>query len=121
MAETARVAALVRQLAAYGLAVVVIILHEGEMDVFSTSELVPGLGARLELGRADTLSFIGVVIALHLVRKSSVLFCLNVGVELDVQGALSISIAPPFTGRTILLAGWRAEHGTELRLAFADK
>ncbi len=65
---------------------------------FSTSELVAGLGAGLELGHADTLSFIGVVIALYLVRKSSELFCLDIRVELDVQGALSVSIAPPFTG-----------------------
>ena len=46
---------------------------------FSTSELVAGLGAGLELGRADTLSFVGVVIALYLVRKSSELFCLTSG------------------------------------------
>ncbi|MPZ36365.1 MAG: hypothetical protein GEV13_36370 [Rhodospirillales bacterium] len=61
---------------------------------FSMSELVAGLGAGLELGRADTLSFVGVVIALYLVRKSSELFCMNVRVELDNQGALSVSIAP---------------------------
>jgi hypothetical protein len=65
---------------------------------FSTSELVAALGAGLELGRADTLSFIGVVIAPYLVRKSSELFGLDVRVELDVQGALSVSIAPPFAG-----------------------
>jgi hypothetical protein len=100
---------------------VVVILDEGDTDAFSTSELVEGLGAGLELGQADTLSFIGVVIALHLVRKSTVLFCLNVRVELDNQGALSVSIAPPFTGGAILLAGWRAEHGTQLRLALANK
>jgi len=88
---------------------------------FSTSELVAGLGAGLELGQADTLSFIGVVIALYLVRKSSELFCLDIRVELDVQGALSVSIAPPFTGGAVLLAGWRAEHGTQLRLALAGK
>jgi hypothetical protein len=62
---------------------------------FSTSELAAGLGAGLELGQTDTLSFIGVVIALHLVRKSSKLFCLDVRVELDIQGALPVSIAPP--------------------------
>jgi hypothetical protein len=88
---------------------------------FSTSELVAGLGAGLELGQADTLSFIGVVIALYLVRKSSELFCLDVRVELDIQGALPVSIAPPFTGGAILLAGWRAEHGTQLCLALAGK
>jgi hypothetical protein len=88
---------------------------------FSTSELVAGLGAGLELGQADTLSFIGVVIALYLVRKSSELFCLDVGVELDVQRALPVAIAPPFTGGAVLLAGWRAEHGTQLCLALAGK
>jgi hypothetical protein len=79
------------------------------------------MGAGLELGQADTLSFIGVVIALHLVRKSSVLFCPDVGIELDVQGALPVSIAPPFTGGPILLAGWRPKHGAQLCLALADK
>jgi hypothetical protein len=82
---------------------------------------VAGLGAGLELGRADTLSFVSVVIALYLVPKSTELFCVNVRVELDNQGALSVSIAPKFTGGTVLLAGWRAEHGTQLRLALADK
>jgi hypothetical protein len=82
---------------------------------------VAGVGAGLELGQADTLSFVGVVIALHVVRKSSVLFCLNVRVELDNQGALPVSIAPPFTGGPILLAGWCAEHGAQLCLALADK
>ena len=80
-----------------------------------------GLGAGLELGQTDTLSLVGVVIALYLVPKSTELFCVNVGVELDNQGALSVSIAPKFTGRTVLLAGWRAEHGAQLRLALADK
>jgi hypothetical protein len=88
---------------------------------FSTSELVAGLGAGLELGQAGTLSFICVVIALYLVRKSSELFCLDVRVELDVQGALPVSIAPPFTWGAILLAGWRAKHGAQLRLALAGK
>ena len=84
-------------------------------------ELVAGLGAGLELGQADTLSFIGVVIALHLVRKSSELFGLDVRIELDVQGALPVSIAPPFTGGPILLTGRRPNHGAQLCLALADK
>jgi hypothetical protein len=88
---------------------------------FSTSELVAGLGAGLELGQTDTISFICVVIALYLVRKCTELFCLNVWEELNNQGALSVSIAPKFTGGPVLLAGWRAEHGTQLRLALADK
>jgi hypothetical protein len=40
---------------------------------WTTRELVD-LGAGLELGRADTLFFVGVVIALYLVRKSTELF-----------------------------------------------
>jgi hypothetical protein len=74
--------------------------------------LVAGLGAGLELGQADTLSFVGVVIARYVVCKSSELSCLNVWVQLDIQGAWSVSIAPPLTRRAVLLAGWRAEHGT---------
>jgi hypothetical protein len=88
---------------------------------FSTSELAAGLGAGVELGQTDTLSFIGVVIAPYLVRKSSERFCLDVRIELDLQGALPVSIAPPFTGGAVLLAGRRAEHGTQLRLALAGK
>ena len=80
-----------------------------------------GLGAGLELGSAGALSFVSVVIALNLVRKSSELFCVNVRIELDNQGAMSVSIAPKFTERAVLLAGWRAENGTQLSLAFADK
>ena len=90
-------------------------------QLIATPELAAGLDAGLELGHADTLSFVGVVIALYLVRKSSELFCLDVRIELDVQGALPVSIAPSFTGGAILLAGWCAEHGTQLRLALAEK
>jgi hypothetical protein len=104
------VVAVVGQLGAYGLAVPS--STKGVTMRFSTSELVAGPGAGLELGRADTLSFVCVVIALYLVPKSSELFCVNVRVELDNQGALSVSIAPKSTGGTVLLAGWRAEHGT---------
>jgi hypothetical protein len=75
----------------------------------------------LKLGQADTLSFISVVIALYIVRKSSELFCLNVRVEVEIQSALPVSIAPSFTWRAILLAGWCAEHGTQLCLALAEK
>jgi hypothetical protein len=91
------------------------------MPVQGPAELVAGLGAGLELGRPDALPFVSVVIALYLVPKSTELFCVNVWVELDNQGALSVSIAPKFTGRAVLLAGWRTEHGTQLRLALADK
>jgi hypothetical protein len=75
----------------------------------------------LELGRPDALPFVSVVIALYLVPKSTELFCVNVWVELDIQGALPVSIAPKFTGRAVLFAGWRTEHGAKLRLALADK
>ena len=84
-------------------------------------ELVAGLGAGLELGPTDTLSLVGVVITFYLVPKSTELFCVNVRVELDNQGALSVSIAPKPAGRAVLLAGWCAEHGTQLCLALADK
>jgi hypothetical protein len=79
------------------------------------------LGAGLELSQTDTISFICVVIALYLVRKSAEPFRLNVRVELDNQGALPVAIAPKFTGGPVLLAGWRTEHGTQFRLALADK
>jgi hypothetical protein len=80
-----------------------------------------GLNAGLELGQAETLSFIGVVIALYLVRKSSELFGLDVGIKLDVQRALPVSIAPPFTWWTILLACWRAEQSPEFVLTLAGE
>jgi hypothetical protein len=83
--------------------------------------LVGGLGAGLKLGQADTPSFLGVVIALYLVRKSTVLLCLNVRVELDNEDASPVSIAPPFTGGPILLTGRRPKHGAQLCLALADK
>jgi len=75
----------------------------------------------LELGQAETLSFIGVVIALYLVRKSSELLCLNVRVELDVQSALPVAIAPSLAGGTILLACRSAEQGSKLVLALAGE
>jgi hypothetical protein len=74
----------------------------------SSRRLVAGVGAGLELGETDTLSLVGVVIALYVVPKSSELLCVNVRVKLDNQGALSVSIAPKFTGGTVLHAGWRA-------------
>jgi hypothetical protein len=80
-----------------------------------------GLNAGLELGQAETLSFICVVIALYLVRKSSELLGLNVRVELDVQCALPISIAPSFTWWPFLLACWRAEQSPDFVLAFAGE
>jgi hypothetical protein len=68
--------------------------------------------AGLHLGRANTLPSVGAVIALYLVGKNSELLCLNVRVELDIQGALSVSVEPQFTGGPFFLACWRAERGT---------
>jgi len=76
------------------------------------SELAGSRSAGLYLGRAHTLPFVGAVIALYLVGKNSELLCLNVRVELDIQGALSVSVEPQFTGGPFFLAGWRAECGT---------
>jgi hypothetical protein len=82
---------------------------------------VSGLNARLELGQAETLSFICVVIALYLVRKSSELLRLDVRKELDVQRALPVSIAPAFSWRAILLACWCPEQRPEFILALAGE
>jgi hypothetical protein len=73
------------------------------------------------LGQAETLSFICVVIALYLVRKSSELLGLDVRIELDVQRALPVPIPPSFAWRTILLTGGRSEQISELVLAFAGE
>ena len=80
-----------------------------------------GLNAGLELGQAETLSFIGVVIAPYLVRKSSELFGLDVWIELDVQRALPVPITPSFAWRTILLACGSAEQDSELILALSGE
>jgi len=82
---------------------------------------VSGLNAGLELGQAETLSFICVVIALYLVRKSSELLGLDVRIELDVQRALPVSIPPSFAWRTILLTCGRPEQISELVLALAGE
>jgi hypothetical protein len=76
------------------------------------SQLVGSRSARLHLGRAHTLPLVGAVIALYLVGKNSELLCLNVRVELDIQGALSVSVEPQFAGGPFFLAGWRAQRGT---------
>jgi hypothetical protein len=73
------------------------------------------------LGQAETLSFIGVVIALYLVRKSSELLCLDVRIELDVHGALPVAITPSLAWWTILLACRSAEQGSKLVLALAGE
>src|SRR5215813_10344975 len=79
-----------------------------------------GLGTGLELGQATTFSFIGVVIALYLVRKSSELPRLDIRIELDVDGALPFSVMPGFPWCTLLHACWWAEQGSEFALALAN-
>src|SRR5262245_57307686 len=81
----------------------------------------PGLNPRLELGQAKTSSFIGVVVALHRVRKGGELLCLDVRKELDVQGALPISIEPPLAGWLAELFGGRAEQSPQLVLTLSGE
>jgi hypothetical protein len=78
-----------------------------------------GLGTGLELGQATTFSFVGVVIALYLVRKSSELFGLDIRIELDVDGALPFPIAPGLAWSALLHARWWAEQGAYFALALA--
>src|SRR5690349_10277930 len=79
------------------------------------------LGTGLELGQATTFSFIGVVIALYLVRKSSELLRLHIRIQLDVDGALPFSVMPGLSWCAFLHAcGW-AEQGPEFALALADE
>src|SRR5258708_27695706 len=80
-----------------------------------------GLSAGLELGQAPSFSFICVVIALYLVRKSSELARLHIRIELDVDGALPFSITPGFSWCAILHGCWWAEQGTKVALALADE
>src|SRR5258707_15047780 len=80
-----------------------------------------GRGTGLELGQATTFSFIGVVIALYLVRKSSELSRLHIRIELDVDGALPFSITPGLPWGALLHARWWAEQGAQLALALADQ
>src|SRR5689334_22111297 len=79
------------------------------------------LGTGLELGQATTFSFVGVVIALYLVRKSSELLGLDIRIELDVDGALPFPIAPGFAWSALLHARWWAEQGSYFALALADE
>src|SRR5205085_1286659 len=80
-----------------------------------------GRGTGLELGQATTFSFVGVVIALYLVRKSSELPRLHIRIELDVDGALPLSVAPGFSWSALLHACWWAEQGLEFALALANE
>ena len=79
------------------------------------------VGAGPELGQAAAPSFIGVVIALHLVRKGSELPRLDVRIELDVDAALPLAVVPGLAWRALLHAGWRAEQGAQVALALADE
>ena len=81
----------------------------------------PGLGPRLELGQAKTLSFIGIVIALYLVGKGSELLRLDVRKELNVQGALPISIDPSLARWLIQLFGGGPEQSPDLLLALSGE
>src|SRR5437879_8594772 len=87
----------------------------------SPSPAAFGLGTGLELGQATTFSFIGVVIALYLVRKSSELSRLHIRIELDVDGALPFPVTPGFSWGTLLHACWWAEQGAQLALALANE
>ena len=78
-------------------------------------------GTGLELGQAETSSFIGVVIALHLVRKCSELLGLDVRIELDVQRASAVAVAPALARRLVFLAVGRAEQSPKLALALAGE
>jgi hypothetical protein len=75
----------------------------------------------LELCKAETPSFIGVVLAPYLVRKSSELLRLDVRVELNVQRASLGSVTPSFAWRLILFSGGRSEQSPEFALALSDE
>src|SRR5579871_3461878 len=87
----------------------------------SASLVAFGLGTGLELGQATTFSFVGVVIALYLVRKSSEPLRLHIRVELDVDGALPVTIMPGLSWRAFLHAAWWAEQASQGVLALADQ
>ncbi len=74
----------------------------------SVATLTTGLNAGLELGHAETSSFICAVIALHLVRNSCKLLGLDIRIELDVHRALTVPIPPLLAWRVFLLACWSA-------------
>src|SRR5262245_14831440 len=76
---------------------------------------------RLELGQAETSSFVGIVIALYRVRQGAELLRRDFRKELHVQSALAVSIAPPLARRLIELFRGRAEQGPELVLALSDE
>src|SRR6186713_1680173 len=79
------------------------------------------LGAGPEAGQAVASSFIGVVIALHLVRKGSKLPRLHIGIELHVEAAAPIPVVPGLAGGAFLHAGRRAEHRPHLAFALTHE
>ena len=81
----------------------------------------PGLNPRLELSQTETSSFIGIVIALYRVRKASELLRLDLRKELDVQGALAVSIEPPLAWWLNQLFVGRAEQSPEFVHALSDE
>src|SRR3954466_6692803 len=85
------------------------------------SRSIRSLGAGPDAGHAIALSFIGVVIALYLVRKGSELPRLHVWIQLDVDAASPIPIVPGFAWGAFLHACWRAEHGAYLAFALAHE
>src|SRR6266404_2141333 len=80
-----------------------------------------GLVARLELSQTETLSFSGVVIALNLVCKGSILARLDIGIELDVQRASPVSVSPSLAWSVFLFACWWAKQRTHITFAPADE
>jgi hypothetical protein len=81
----------------------------------------PGANPRLELGQAETSSFIGIVIALYHVRKGSELLRLDVRKKLEVQGALPVSIKPPLAWWLIQLFRGGAEQSPEVVFALSGE
>ena len=75
----------------------------------------------MELGQAEASCFIGVVIALYRVRKGCELLCLDVRKELDIQGALPVSIKPPLAWWQIHLFAGRAKQSAEFALALSGE
>jgi hypothetical protein len=80
-----------------------------------------GLVAGLEMGKAAAFSFIGAVIALYLVRKSSELAGLHIRIEMDIECALTVPVVPGLARCALFLAARRPKQGTNLAFAFADE
>src|SRR5262249_54577251 len=87
----------------------------------TTSLFVVGIVAGPETGQATAFSFVGGVIAPHLVSKSSELARLDVGIEMHIHRAWAVSVMPSLTWSTLLLAVWRPEQGANLGFALAHQ